>query len=383
MASDAEEPRTESTEEQGEGGPVKTFLEHLEDLRWVLIKSFSFLGIAVLLCLIGGPVVMKVLLWPKERAKTSTSAYVTELTDPLVARLHNTALARWRITQWLFKQHGTADENQHVSIYLGTNQVYNFTLSKEERDKSPYGTNRLVALQLDPVPFGTNEGVMTLALRPSTNAALVKTAEKLNIKIIILGPADSFIVSFRIAIYAGIVLAAPFIVYFVAAFVFPALRFKEKKYIYRGMIWGLGLFMVGVSFCYFGLMPVALTASVQYSNWLGLSAMEWRAEDYASFVSKFLLGMGVGFELPVVIVILAKLGIVNYKFLAKARPYVIVINFILGAVLTTPEVITQVLMAVPLQMLYELTVWLVWWQERKEKKRKALEEQQEQAQAGG
>jgi sec-independent protein translocase protein TatC len=87
--------------------------------------------------------------------------------------------------------------------------------------------------------------------------------------------------------------------------------------------------------------------------------------------------MGVGFELPVVILVLARLGIVNYKMLSKARRYVIVINFVLGAVLTTPEVITQVLMAVPLQILYEITVWIVWWQEKQQKKREALEEAQE------
>jgi sec-independent protein translocase protein TatC len=182
-----------------------------------------------------------------------------------------------------------------------------------------------------------------------------------------------------VAIYAGIVLSAPFIIYFIAAFVFPALKMKEKKYVYGGMVWGLGLFALGVSFCYFVLMPVALTASAQYTEWLGFSAPLWRAEEYIGFVSKFMLGMGVGFELPVVILILAKLGIVNYAFLSKARRYVIVINVILGAVLTTPEVITQVLMAVPLQILYEITVWIVWWQERREKKRLALEEQETEA----
>ena len=122
-------------------------------------------------------------------------------------------------------------------------------------------------------------------------------------------------------------------------------------------------------------MPVALTASVTYAEWMGFAVQQWRSEDYIGFVSKFMLGMGVGFELPVVILILAKLGIVSHAFLAKARKYVIVINFTLGAILTTPEVITQILMALPLQILYEITVWIVWWQERKEKKRKASEEQ--------
>jgi sec-independent protein translocase protein TatC len=379
MATEADEPRTEVEEEESEGGPVKTFLEHLEDLRWVLIKSLAFLGVAVVVCLLAGPVVVKVLMWPLERARTSTNAYTEGMAEPLVAKLRQTPLARWGVTRWLFTKKTRAIRDQQITLYFATNRLSTFQLGEKEQASFPFGTNRLIALRIEPMPFGTNEGTWVLGVRLDTNAPLVDRRDRLAVKIVNLSPAGSFIVAFRIAIYAGILIAAPFIIYFVAAFVFPALKMKEKKYVYGGMIWGLGLFFVGVSFCYFGLMPVALTASVQYSDWLGFSAPEWRAEDFVSFVSKFMLGMGVGFELPVVILVVAKLGLVNYAFLAKARPYVIIINVTLGAILTTPEVITQVLMAVPLQILYEITVWIVWWQERKEKKRLALEEKETEA----
>jgi sec-independent protein translocase protein TatC len=105
-----------------------------------------------------------------------------------------------------------------------------------------------------------------------------------------------------------------------------------------------------------------------YSHWLGFGTLQWRAEDYISFVCRFLLGMGLGFELPVVILTLVKIGILDYRTLSKARRYMIVINLILGAVLTTPEVFTQIVMFVPLQLLYEITVWIAWywdWQARK------------------
>ena len=82
-----------------------------------------------------------------------------------------------------------------------------------------------------------------------------------------------------------------------------------------------------------------------------------------------MLGMGLGFEMPVVILVLVKLGILNYAILSKARRYMIVINLVLGAVLTTPEVLTQVLMAIPLQILYEISVWIAWYWERQERKR--------------
>jgi sec-independent protein translocase protein TatC len=82
-----------------------------------------------------------------------------------------------------------------------------------------------------------------------------------------------------------------------------------------------------------------------------------------------MLGMGLGFEMPVVILVLVKIGILSYSTLVKARPYMIVINLILGAALTTPEVFTQVLMAVPLQLLFEISVLVAWYWERQEKKR--------------
>ena len=125
-------------------------------------------------------------------------------------------------------------------------------------------------------------------------------------------------------------------------------------------------------------MPIALAASVQYSNWLGFSANQWRAEDYLSFVCKFMLGMGLGFELPVIVLTLVKIGVLNYRMLASFRRYVIVISFVLGAILTTPEVITQVLMAVPLYLLYEISVWIAWYWERQDRKREAVR-----AQSGG
>ena len=129
--------------------------------------------------------------------------------------------------------------------------------------------------------------------------------------------------------------------------------------------------MCGVAFCYFVLMPAALAASQAYANWFGFGSTNWEAEEYIDFICKFMLGMGLGFELPVVILLLVKIGLIDYKFLSKARPYMVIINLILGAVLTTPEVLTQVLMAVPLQILFEISVLVAWYWERKERKAKA------------
>ena len=338
MPTEIEEPRTEydhpehgehphHDEGEFEGGPVKTFLEHLEDLRWVLIKSLTALGTAFVVCLLAGPQVTTILKYPLSRAKIKHAKSV-----------------------------------QNISFYWGkTNRVWNYQLPV---DASPFGTNQIVSFEFVPVPSGTNL-VLGLVPRPVPK----EESETLALSLDTLSPVGGFIVATKVALYGGMVLASPFIFYFVAAFVFPALKMMERKYVYRGLLFGGGLFLTGVCFCYFVLLPIALTASVQFSEWLGFTVTFWRAEDYMSFVCKFMLGMGLGFELPVVILVLVKIGILDYSMLVKGRRYMIVISFILGAVLTTPEVVTQVLMALPLLLLYEISIWIAWYWERQERNR--------------
>ena len=162
--------------------------------------------------------------------------------------------------------------------------------------------------------LGTNQ---VLGWRVNNDPAAIADMQRMHIDLVNLSPAGGFFVAFQVAFYGGMVLAAPFMLYFIASFVFPALRIKERKYIYRALFIGGGLFLMGVSFCYFVLMPVALAASQMYSQWLGLGAMQWRAEEYISFVCKFMLGMGLGFELPVVILTLVKIGVLSYRTLPQ------------------------------------------------------------------
>jgi sec-independent protein translocase protein TatC len=332
MAEEPEADRLDAQEEE-EGGPVKSFLEHLEDLRWVLIKSVVALGVAILICLIGGNYVVLILKHPLTKTKVPYS--------------------------------GT---NQVVTVVFGTNRLGVFPLTAEQRGGLDLGTNRFVAVRVEPAVIGTNR---VLAWRLDDNLDLAERAQGLSVDLINLSPASGFFVAFQVALYGGIVLASPFIFYFVASFVFPALKMKERKYVYGGLAYGLTLFLVGVAFCYFVLMPVALAASQRYSQWLGFSAFQWKADEYISFVCKFMLGMGLGFEMPVIILTLVKIGVLNYSILSKARKYMIVINLVLGAVLTTPEVITQLIMFVPLQTLFEITIWIAWYWERRDKKREA------------
>jgi len=322
--------------DEAEGGPVKTFLEHLEDFRWVLIKSIVALFLGMLLCLFAANHVVEIIKWPLTRAPA-----------------------------------GIPGTNQIAVVSFGTNHVGNFQLTSGQQQALALGTNRFVSIQVEPLVLGTNR---VLGWRVSDDPDAIAAAQRMKVELVNLSPAGGFVVAFQVAIYGGAVLASPFIFYFIASFVFPALKIHERKYVYRGLLIGGGLFLAGVAFCYFALMPVALAAAQMYSRWLGLGALQWRAEEYIGFVCKFLLGMGLGFELPVVVLTLVKIGVLNYRLLSGARRYMIVINLFLGAVLTTPEVLTQIVMFVPLQLLYEITVWIAWYWDQPDRRaaRRAL-----------
>jgi sec-independent protein translocase protein TatC len=323
MADAFQEPRPDDSDG---GGPVKSFLEHLEDFRWLLVKCSVAVGLGMLICLFAANYVIAIIKWPLTRAPMS-----------------------WPGT------------NQIATVSFGTNHLGNFEISPPQSAALDLGTNRFVAVTVEPLKLGTNQ---ILGWRMNADPQAVADLERMHIELVNLSPAGGFFVAFQAGIYGGLVLASPFIMYFVASFVFPALKMRERKYIYRAIFIGGGLFLAGVSFCYFILMPVALAASQMYSSWLGFGATQWRAEDYISFVCRFMLGMGLGFEMPVVILTLVKIGVLNYNILSKARRYMIVINLALGALLTTPEVLTQVMMFIPLQGLFELSVWIAWYWEQ-------------------
>jgi sec-independent protein translocase protein TatC len=327
-------PEVSMDEDEEGGGPVKSFLEHLEDLRWVIIKTGAAVMIAMVVCLLAVNQIVTILKWPLERSHRVQSMF----------------------DLW--------NKNQQVTVFLGTNKLASFATMNRQFGALDLGTNRNVLLQIEPVQLN---GRHLLEIKPATNLPPDLAAGG-GPGLIFLDPAAPFISSLHLAFFAGLILAAPFVFYFLGQFIVPALRFKEKKYGLRAFALGLGLFATGVCFCYFGIMPFALRAAEAYSLWMGVQMPDWRAETYFSFVTKFMLGMGLGFELPVVLLALVKIGILDYQKLASMRRYMIVINLILGALLTTPEVFTQLLMAVPLQVLYEIAVWIAWYWERKEKK---------------
>ena len=336
------EPEPEPAEEGG--GPIKAFLDHLEDFRWVLIKVMSAVLVAMMISLVGGNWLVEVLARP---LVTGQKLYVS-------GRLYDVNLYA-----------ATPKQQTAVPLFLGTNQLAKIRV--EDLKRYHAGTNRIDSLKFAPVTIGTNT---VLAIQPGP--ARDDFPSKRLVGLINLSPLSAIMVALKLAFYGGIVIASPFIIFFIGQFVLPALRVREKSVLYQVAGFGTVLFLLGVIFCYFVILPITVTASVEFSDWLGFNADEWQAEEYIGFACKFMIAMGLGFQLPVIILTLVKVGLLDHKKLNAFRRYWVVINLILSAVITpSGDPLTMLFFAAPLHILYEFCIVVAWfwnWRDRRRKK---------------
>ncbi|HVK57418.1 MAG TPA: twin-arginine translocase subunit TatC [Candidatus Kapabacteria bacterium] len=253
----ADEPlQTIPDSEEEEGGPVKTFLEHLEDLRWVLIKCVSALLLGMVACFAAANYIVEFLKWPLEQSSSG--------------------------------------------IRLET-----------------------------------------------------------------LGPVGGVTIIMKIGLYGGITIALPAIIYFIAEFVVPALKRHEKRYFKIAFSVGTLLFLAGMALCYFFIMEISLRGLVAFNRWLNLDATMWNSADYFSFVIMFMVGMGLSFEIPVLVLSLVRLGIISHETLVKSRMYIFVGNLVVCAFIT-PDTVSTIFMVVPVQILMEICILISrYWDKQK------------------
>jgi len=180
-----------------------------------------------------------------------------------------------------------------------------------------------------------------------------------------LGITDSIVISFHLAFYAGIVLSFPLLLYFAAEFVLPALTAVEKRFLLPAIGVSFALFLFGVLVSYFWLLPKTILFFFRDTESLGW-APAWTVQQYYSFVTRFTIGFGLAFELPVVVLALVRFGLITYRFMSRTRPYAVVLIFILATIITpTPDVLTLVAMGLPMCLLYESCIWIAWLMERR------------------
>lgn len=232
---------------------VQPFLTHLEELRWTLIKCIVAVGMAMMVCFVFAPHLLRLMIWPLQRVTGDASAY------------------------------------------LRTLEV-----------------------------------------------------------------AGGFTLAMRMALYAGLVLASPLVLYFVGQFVLPALTRQERALLWPAFSAGAGMFLLGAAMAYFVVIPAGLRFFLHFNERLGIRS-EWTIDNYVAFTTHMLLAFGLCFELPLIILVLAKLGIVTHEFLRQKRPQVLVVILVVAAFVTpTTDPFNMALLAAPMYLLYEACVWIAW-----------------------
>ena len=181
---------------------------------------------------------------------------------------------------------------------------------------------------------------------------------------IFTGLPEAFFIHMKIAFFASLFLTAPYTLFQIWRFVSPGLYKKEKRLVFPFVFFSTILFVGGILFGYFIALPPAFRFFVSFSTDFLKPMISFR--EYLSLTLKFLLAFGICFEMPVFIFFLAKLGVVNAKMLSKKRRYAILIIFVVAAILTpSPDAISQILMAVPLMILYEVSIFVAKFARRK------------------
>ncbi|HOJ51694.1 MAG TPA: twin-arginine translocase subunit TatC [Syntrophales bacterium] len=181
---------------------------------------------------------------------------------------------------------------------------------------------------------------------------------------IFTGLPEAFFVYMKICFFASLFLTSPFTFYQLWKFVSPGLYPHERRYVAPFVISSTFLFLLGIAFGYFIVLPPAFGFFVSFSTDFLKPMISFK--EYLSFSLKLLFAFGLSFELPVLIYFLTKIGVVSSRLLKKQRRYAILIIFIIAAILTpSPDAFTQILMALPLLVLYELGIILAKWAEKK------------------
>ena len=188
-------------------------------------------------------------------------------------------------------------------------------------------------------------------------------------RLVFTSPAEPFMLTLKVAFALGGLLASPIVIYQIWAFLAPALYQREKKLVMPSLAVGVVLFLGGAIACYQWLLPAALKVLLNFQR-SDLTAMI-TIDRYFGMAIPFVVGCGLVAELPLVVTILASLGLVTPQFLGRQRRYAIVIAAFLAAILTPPDAVSMMLMLGPLLLLYEVSIWCAWVASRRRARRLA------------
>ena len=192
-------------------------------------------------------------------------------------------------------------------------------------------------------------------------------------ELIYISPQELLLVYIEIALLAAIVLCSPVTIYQIWAFVSKGLYKHERAYVVVSLLSGLVCFVVGAVFCYLVVLPVTLQFFVRISTEQVAAMIS--VQNYANFINKMLLAFGIVFEMPVLVFLFSKLDYLHPEAIRDKRGILIVLVFVFAAIITPPDVVSQMMLAGPMLLLMQLSYWICCAVDRGRKKKEAKEAQ--------
>lgn len=212
------------------------------------------------------------------------------------------------------------------------------------------------------IAFLFKERILQILIYPFQVAAKIAEAGaaegvgRYSSKLIFLAPTEAFMVNIKVSIFAGLFLASPYVFYQLWKFIAPGLLEKERKYVPHFVFFSTFFFLAGALFCYFVVIKYGLSFLLGFQT-ADLEA-NFAIREYLKFVTMMILVFGVVFEMPILSFFFTRIGLLTPKFLREKRRYGIVLIFVLAAILTPPDPFSQIMLALPLLLLYEFSIWV-------------------------
>jgi sec-independent protein translocase protein TatC len=349
-----------------------SFGDHIEELRVRLVLALLGLAVGVVITLVPplnlGFHVMHGMMDPAEvalnefredlRVKKSAAALVAETFSPMVIRIPADDLIR-----------ALAEAAPELGLKPKPKPSVPTTAPKVLTSGGSPGS-----LGAEPSPGAVLAEQarmieLPMEMRDAEVITLVGENSERSKALVSLTPMETPFIFFTVCLVAGLVFASPWVFYQLWAFIAAGLYMHERKYVYRFLPFSLGLFLAGVLLAYFGVLPLTLRFILQFNLWTGVEP-NLTLSSWMGFATILPLVFGLGFQTPLVMLFLAKLGILGAAEFRSKRKFAVLITVVAAAVLTPgPDVVSQLMLALPMLLLYELGIILV---ERGEKRAVAV-----------
>ncbi len=366
----------------------KPFLEHLEDLRKTVTRIVLTLVISVIGCFVFTKDFFELMEQPLRHAGLDQpkeyklpAAVVESSSDDMVQqttwwRIHGTARGMADLDGTLRESFIKASApDEFTRRFAWALLFYHAADSLPEAKREAWIADATAHLpEADRSTINDYARQLTVA---KTSRSLEKPRDALEMET--FAPPEGFMLSMKLSLFAGIIISFPFLFYFLLEFILPGLTGRERKMIFPALAIGFGLFLVGVAFAWYIVVPQTLKYFSDYNYELGV-LNNWRIGYYQSFVTSFTLIFGLIFETPVVIMVMVKLGLLTSRVMRNSRGWAVIIILVAAAIITpTGDMLSMSFMAAPMIIMFEICIWLAWLHERREAKREAAEQRRDES----